>query len=92
MKAKNTIRIGNGQGFWGDSMDAPVRMVEDGPLDFLGLDYLAEVTMSIMQKLKGRDPRAGYATANSCRGSKRIVILAASGRRRSCGVPLRFHS
>ncbi|MCZ6651083.1 MAG: DUF1446 domain-containing protein [Acidobacteria bacterium] len=62
MKAKKTIRIGNGQGFWGDSMDAPVHMVEDGPLDFLGLDYLAEVTMSIMQKLKGRDPRAGYAT------------------------------
>ena len=62
MKAKKTIRIGNGQGFWGDSVDAPVHMVEDGPLDFLGLDYLAEVTMSIMQKLKGRDPRAGYAT------------------------------
>ena len=62
MKAKKTIRIGNGQGFWGDSVDAPVRMVEDGPLDFLGLDYLAEVTMSIMQKLKGRDPKAGYAT------------------------------
>jgi hypothetical protein len=59
---KNTIRIGNGQGFWGDSVDAPVRMVEDGPLDFLGLDYLAEVTMSIMQKLRGRDPRAGFAT------------------------------
>jgi hypothetical protein len=37
-------------------------MVEDGPLDFLGLDYLAEVTMSIMQKLKRRNPEAGYAT------------------------------
>ena len=59
---KKMIRIGNGQGFWGDSVDAPVRMVEDGPLDFLGLDYLAEVTMSIMQKLKGRNPAAGYAT------------------------------
>jgi hypothetical protein len=59
---KKTIRIGNGQGFWGDSVDAPVHMVEDGPLDFLGLDYLAEVTMSIMQKLKGRNPQAGYAT------------------------------
>ncbi|MFQ5718185.1 MAG: acyclic terpene utilization AtuA family protein [Acidobacteriota bacterium] len=56
------IRIGNGQGFWGDSPDAPVHLVEDGPLDFLGLDYLAEVTMSIMQKLRRRDPEAGYAT------------------------------
>jgi hypothetical protein len=61
MKAKKTIRIGNGQGFWGDSVDAPVRMVEDGPLDFLGLDYLAEVTMSIMRKQRDRDPSAGYA-------------------------------
>jgi acyclic terpene utilization AtuA family protein len=60
--AARPIRIGNGQGFWGDSVDAPVRMVEEGPLDFLGLDYLAEVTMSIMQKLKRRNPGAGYAT------------------------------
>ena len=39
-----------------------VRLVEEGPLDYLTLDYLAEVTMSIMQKLKGRDPQKGYAT------------------------------
>ena len=58
----DVVRVGNGQGFWGDSPDAPLRLVEEGPLDFLGLDYLAEVTMSILQKLKRRDPRAGYAT------------------------------
>ena len=56
------IRIANGQGFWGDSVDAPVRLVEEGPLDYLTLDYLAEVTMSIMQKLRRRDPKQGYAT------------------------------
>ena len=56
------IRIANGQGFWGDSVDAPGRLVEEGPLDYLTLDYLAEVTMSIMQKLRRRDPAAGYAT------------------------------
>ena len=56
------LRIANGQGFWGDSVDAPARLVEEGPLDVLTLDYLAEVTMSILQKLKSRDPRAGYAT------------------------------
>jgi len=55
------VRIANGQGFWGDSVDAPVRLVEEGPLDYLTLDYLAEVTMSILQKQKRRDPRAGYA-------------------------------
>ena len=58
---KQKIRIAAGQGFWGDLPDAPVRQVEGGPIDYLMLDYLAEVTMSIMQKQKARDPNAGYA-------------------------------
>jgi acyclic terpene utilization AtuA family protein len=58
---KEKLRIAAGQGFWGDLPDAPVRQVEGGPIDYLMLDYLAEVTMSIMQKQKARDPNAGYA-------------------------------
>jgi hypothetical protein len=58
---KEKIRVAGGQGFWGDMLDAPVRQVEDGPIDYLMLDYLAEVTMSIMQKQRARDPNAGYA-------------------------------
>ncbi|MFN2577337.1 MAG: acyclic terpene utilization AtuA family protein [Pyrinomonadaceae bacterium] len=58
---KERIRIAAGQGFWGDLPEAPVRQVEGGPIDYLMLDYLAEVTMSIMQKQKARDPKAGYA-------------------------------
>jgi hypothetical protein len=58
---KEQIRIAAGQGFWGDLPDAPVRQVEGGPINYLMLDYLAEVTMSIMQKQKARDPNAGYA-------------------------------
>ena len=57
----NIIRIGNGQGFWGDSIDAPVRLAKDGPLDYLTLDYLAEVTLSIMQRQKLKNPNTGYA-------------------------------
>jgi hypothetical protein len=55
------VRIGSAQGFWGDSLEAPRRQVEGGPVDFLMLDYLAEVTMSILQKQKERDPAMGYA-------------------------------
>ncbi len=55
------IRIANGQGFWGDSLEAPVEQVRRGPIDYLTLDYLAEVTMSILQKQRSRDPKAGYA-------------------------------
>lgn len=56
-----TIRIANGQGFWGDSLEAPIQLVARGPIDYLTLDYLAEITMSILQKQKARDPQAGYA-------------------------------
>jgi hypothetical protein len=53
------IRIANGQGFWGDSLQAPVDQIRRGPIDYLTLDYLAEVTMSILQKQRARDPQAG---------------------------------
>src|SRR5438046_1909710 len=56
-----TVRIANGQGFWGDSLQAPIEQVRRGPIDYLTLDYLAEITMSIMQKQRARDPRSGYA-------------------------------
>lgn len=55
------VRVASGQGFWGDWLEAPVRQVQGGPIDYLMMDYLAEVTMSIMQKQKSRDPRLGYA-------------------------------
>lgn len=57
-----TVLIANGQGFWGDSLLGPKRLVAEGPLDYLTLDYLAEVTMSIMQKQRLRNPELGYAT------------------------------
>lgn len=56
-----SVRIANGQGFWGDSLQAPIEQVRRGPIDYLTLDYLAEITMSIMQKQRARDPRSGYA-------------------------------
>lgn len=55
------VRVANGQGFWGDSSLSPIRLVEEGPLDYLTFDYLAEVTMSILRKQQQRDPKAGYA-------------------------------
>ncbi len=55
------VRVAAGQGFWGDWLEAPVRQVQGGPIDYLMMDYLAEVTMSIMQKQKSRDARLGYA-------------------------------
>jgi hypothetical protein len=58
---KQRVRVASGQGFWGDWLEAPRRQVEGGPVNYLMLDYLAEVTMSILQKQKERDPSLGYA-------------------------------
>src|SRR5260370_29762870 len=57
-----TIRIGNGCGFWGDNLDAPVLLAQRGEWHYLTLEYLAELTMSILALQKQRDPQAGYAT------------------------------
>ena len=84
---RDKVLIANGQGFWGDSILGPIRLVNEGPLDYLTLDYLAEVTMSIMQKLKSRDPSKGYATdfVEMCRRvlpacqEKGIKIIANAG-------------
>ena len=58
---KKMIRIANAQGFWGDSVNAPVEMLKYGDIDYLTLDYLAEVTISIMQRQKLKNPNLGYA-------------------------------
>lgn len=56
------IRIAAGQGFWGDWLEAPKNQVRQGPIDYLVMDYLAEITMSIMMKQKRKNPETGYAT------------------------------
>ena len=61
MSTARTVRVASGQGFWGDELEAPVRQVEGGPIDYLMLDYLAEVTMSILRKQRSKDPAVGYA-------------------------------
>ena len=58
---KEKIRIASGQGFWGDLIEAPYWQVTSGDIDYLVMDYLAEVTMSILQKQKNKDPQLGYA-------------------------------
>jgi Acyclic terpene utilisation family protein AtuA len=58
---KQSIRIASGQGFWGDLQTAPVDQVRKGTVDYMMMDFLAEVTMSILQKQKMKDPKLGYA-------------------------------
>ncbi|MBT9292894.1 acyclic terpene utilization AtuA family protein [Prosthecodimorpha staleyi] len=59
---RDTIRIGCGAGFWGDSPEGPRQLVRSGGIDYLVLDYLAEITMSILARMKAKTPTLGYAT------------------------------
>lgn len=74
-----TIRVANGQGFWGDSVDAPLELLKGGPVDYLGMDYLAEVTLSIMMRQKLRNPQLGYATDFLDFARRALPELAAKG-------------
>lgn len=62
MQNKERLTIAGASGFWGDRNDALLDQVRGGPVDVVMLDYLAEVTMSILRVKKARDPSTGYAT------------------------------
>lgn len=56
------IKIGNAAGFWGDDIDAPYRLLSSQPdLNYLTLDYLSEVSMSIMAIQREKNMQLGYA-------------------------------
>ena len=59
---QKTIKIGGASGYWGESAMATPQLLASGNLDYLVYDYLAEITMSIMARVKAKDPTKGYAT------------------------------
>ena len=75
------IRIANAGGYWGDDLTQFRRQIELGPVDVVTLDFLAEITMSIMQKQRARDPRAGYARDFVAQVAEALPALVARGAR-----------
>src|SRR5215471_18830353 len=55
------IKIANGAGFLGDNLDAPRLLLESAQVDYLTLEYLAELTMSILARQREKNPATGYA-------------------------------
>ena len=77
----DVIRIANAGGYWGDDLAQFKRQIELGPVDFVTLDFLAEITMSIMQKQRVRDARTGYARDFVAQVEEALPLLAARGTR-----------
>lgn len=80
----DVIKIGNAQGFWGDRTDAAADILRGQPdLDYLTMDYLAEVSMSILARQRARDPSLGYARdfVDALRLAIPHWIVDASGKR-----------
>jgi hypothetical protein len=78
---RDSIRIANAGGYWGDDLAQFRRQLELGPVDYVTLDFLAEITMSIMQKQRARDPRAGYARDFVSQVEQALPLLIRSGAR-----------
>ena len=58
---RTMIRVGNAQAFWGDRPSAAFDLLSQEPgLDFLTMDYLAEVSMSILAAQRERDATRGF--------------------------------
>ncbi|GIW40023.1 MAG: hypothetical protein KatS3mg076_0600 [Candidatus Binatia bacterium] len=58
---KSVVRVANAGGYWGDDPQALRRQLEGGPLDYVTMDFLAEITMVILQRQRAADPEAGFA-------------------------------
>ncbi len=72
---KTSLRLGAGSGFWGDAMDPAIELLEKEPLDYLCFDFLAELTMALLQRQKAQDPNAGYV-ADAVAYMKAMMPLA----------------
>ena len=91
---KQKIRLGAGSGFWGDGIDPALELLDRGELDYLCFDFLAELTMALLQRQKLKNPQLGYVPdavqymkemmpLARKRGTRLVARTAGKSRRRS---------
>ncbi len=100
MIQKKAIRIGGASGFWGDAAMATPQLLDGGELDYIVYDFLAEVTMAILARIRARDANQGYATdfvtgamapnlADIARKGVRVISNAGGVNPEACAAALR---
>lgn len=57
-----TVKVAAGGAMWGDALEPAIELAQRADIDYLGFDFLAELTMSMLHRIKQRDPEKGYAT------------------------------
>lgn len=81
---RRSLRLGAGSGFWGDALDPAVELLERGALDYLSMDYLAELTMALLQRQRMKDPKTGYIPDLLLHFSALLPLARRSGTRIIC--------
>lgn len=54
------VVVGSGSAFWGDMLEPALEMAERSDVQYIGFDHLAELTMAILNRMKTKNPNAGY--------------------------------
>jgi len=76
--AEQIVRIGGASGAWGDSPMAIPQLLAT-PVDYLVMDYLAEVTMSLLARARSRDPEEGFVSDFADYLAPHLSIIATRG-------------
>ena len=78
-RSKSALRIGGGAGFSGDRFEPAVVLAEQGDLDYLALECLAERTIALAQLRKQRNPAEGYDPLMKRRVEMLLPIIKCKG-------------
>ncbi|WP_312491866.1 acyclic terpene utilization AtuA family protein [Pseudomonas cremoris] len=81
-----TLRIGSGAGYSGDRIEPAVELAEQGDLDYLVFECLAERTIALAQQARISDPQGGYDPLLSERMRRVLPFVGAKGGRRRLRV------
>ncbi len=77
--ASRTVRLGAGAGYWGAELEAAVKLAEEGNIDYLCFDQLAELTMSLLERQRLKNPERGYIPDIATHAERLLPVMRETG-------------